>query len=192
LLCEDGSEDSDAYYYAHELYMTDGVNDRAVHFGPWHRSRPYNEPLVGWVIKNADDEVIDAGMLSRPRRPRRGDSVIFPRGSIKSAMVGDVLGVTGVFMPSGFAVGVPPAVTLVSSGGGVMADFAYPEQQELPFWLPKRRWRELSQDDAADAAMSDTGYSMIRGWRQRLTAPDTGIKEVLRRGQQQLIAAGVL
>lgn len=139
-------------------------------------------PLVGWIITK-NGLLIDAGELTRPRTPKRGDRVIFTRGSIKSAAVGDVLGITCVFMPSGFAVGVPPPATNAPATGG--GPFAYAEMTQLPwiFWLRKRRWDQMPR------ILGEYGT-----WKSRLVKPEgVGARESYRsRQQEQLIAAGVL
>lgn len=174
-LYSEHGECDDAFYRTMPLFMTSGTNDRPIQFGPWKSAA--QEPLTGWAIV-APDGVLDAGLLSKPRRPRKGDRVIFPRGGIKSAIAGDVLGITAVFMPSGYVVEVPPA-TPGAGGGGALA---YPEQEIMLdlFWLPKRRWEEMPR--TAD----------VLNWQKRLGTHEVGVREVMRRRQQELVVAGIM
>lgn len=160
------------------------ANDRQIQFGPFKGSATVGE----WALLDAQDEVLDSGPLSRSRHVRRGDRLLFPRGSVKAAAVGDVLGITCVFMPSGFAVGVvPPASTQLPGDalGGTLGDFAYAGQDERvtarPFWLPKRRWAEMPR------LLGELGI-----WQKRLSRPEVGVREQVRRGTAQLVAMGVL
>lgn len=165
-----GGECADPSYRPMPVSMPDGMNDRPVQFGPW---RGDEAGITGWALLVSDGGVLDSGLLAKRRNVKRGDRVVFPRGAIKSAVVGDLLGITAVFMPSGFAVAVP-------RGGGGAA--AYPEQQVYPtvFWLPKRRWQELPRT---------VDYLE---WRKRLGTPEVGVREVVLRRRQELVAAGVL
>lgn len=156
-----------------------------------------------WAIVR-DGQILDEGPLAKSHLIHPGDRIIFPKGSIKSAAVGDILGITCVFMPSGFAVGIPPAVqTPGDTLGGTLGDFAYANQEGVarPFWLPKRRWQEMPR------YIDEYGQ-----WQKRLYAPVVrrehgevltdyvnpavvgmvGVHEQLRSRQQELVALGVL
>lgn len=142
----------------------------------------YAGVLSTWALLK-DGEILDAGELKRQRHLRPGDRLVFRHGAIKAAAVGDVLGITCVFMPSGFGAGVAPPVTAVPGGylGGTLGDFAYAGQEErIPriFWLPKRRWAEMPK--------------ALDGWQKRLTRPPVGVQESLVRREQELVALGVI
>lgn len=149
----------------------------ALLLGPWTGMR-----VTHWAITKGG-EVLDSGELRKPHVMRPGDRMAFPRGSIKAAAVGDVLGITCVFMPSGFAVGVPPPATAAAATGG--GPFAYDGQIGMPwiFWLPKRKWDEMPK------LINEQGQ-----WQKRMRdVPDTGVHETVRRSVvQQLIAAEVI
>lgn len=162
LLAADGREPDDAGYRRQRLDMRSGSNRRMIRFGPWQGAGP----LESWVIFDSRGDLLDAGSLRTPRWMTHGDTITYRPSSIRSAAIGDVLGITCVFMPSGFAVGVvPPAPSLPI--GTLIA--GYPDQEELllPFWLPKRRW----------SYMPEALIAQVKGWRTRLPAVDVGADE---------------
>lgn len=172
-----GMDDADPYCVPLPVFFgEDGANDRPLQFGPFKASDLIEE----WVLIAADETILDSGPLTREREVQRGDRVVFPRGAVKSAIVGDLLGITAVFMPSGFVVGVP-AKPVTASGGG---PFAYAGQVEVApwvFWLPKRKWDEMPR------LLGEHGT-----WQKRLGSQATWCRETVRRRQAELVAAGVI
>lgn len=177
LVHTDGREVDDAGYVRQPLPFKFGEDHAdladAVRFGPWRAS--YRGAVAGWAIYDAGGNVLDAGPLAFVRFPLAGDEIVFPAHSIRSAAVGDILGITCVFMPSGFAVGVPPAPT--DHPGGYVG---YPEQEQqvVPFWLPKRRWTFIPEG---------TWRHDLAGWRERVIVPDVGAKEYQRSALAEML-----
>mgnify|MGYP001558897970 CR=1 FL=1 len=102
------------------------------------------------------------------------DELLYVEGAIKSAITGDLLGITAVFMPSGFVVATPTANPL---GGGV----GYVEPYAYRAWLPKRRWTWMPRliDDS--------------GWVKALPEVEVGAKEMHVSGAaMMLLGAGAL
>ena len=165
LIDADGHEVDDAGYSRQRLSFI-FANDRAelrkeVRFGPWKRR---SGCLRGWVIYDATGEVVDCGHLAYPRSPLPGDEIIY--ASIKAAALGDILGATFVFMPSGFVAVAPP-----THHGGNMVGYEEPEEAVRPYWLPKRRWAYLPENPWLDS---------LKGWRERLPAVEVGAREYVR------------
>lgn len=141
LLGPDGREPDDVGYRRERLRF-DISDDRAelsepVRFGPW---RGKSEGISGWVIYGGDGLVVDCGLLTRPRTLFAGDELIYGASSIRAAGLGDVLGATFVFMPSGFV-----AVAAPAHHGGSVVGYAEPEEYREVFWLPKRRWPSIPE-----------------------------------------------
>ena len=179
-----GQDDADPFCVPLPIFFgEDGANDRPLQF-----TFKDADLISEWALLGADDTILDSGKLTRERRVGRGDRIVFPRGAVKSAIIGDLLGITAVFMPSGFVVGVPPVTAKPPGGelGGTLGDFAYAGQDErpaaLPFWLPKRRWNEMPR------YLDEYGT-----WQKRLGPQQTRCREkVVRRQTEVLVAAGVL
>jgi hypothetical protein len=167
LIGSDGREVDDAGYGRQRLHFKIS-EDRAdlsdpVRFGPWRQG---NEQVAGWVIYGAGGEIIDCGPLLAPRWPLAGDEIIYSASSIRAAALGDILGATFVFMPSGFVAVTPPTPTI---GFSPLVGYAEPEELARPFWLPKRRWAFMPENPWLDSLKSVT-----------LPPVDVGAKEYLR------------
>ncbi len=167
LIDSDGHELDDAGYRRQRLQFKIS-EDRAelsspVRFGPWRRG---NDEVAGWVIYDPDGEIVDCGPLLSPRRPMAGDEIVYPVSSIRAAGLGDVLGATFVFMPSGFVAVSPPTPPV---GFAPLVGYTEPEELVLPFWLPKRRWAYMPTNAWLDSLKSVT-----------LPPVDVGAKEYLR------------
>lgn len=180
LIGPDGREVDDAGYGRQRLNFKI-AEDRAelgepVRFGPWRRG---NDQVSAWVIYDANGEIVDCGPLLAPRWPLAGDEIVYPASSIRAAALGDLLGATFVFMPSGF-VAVTPTGGVPSS----LVGYAEPEELIRPFWLPKRRWAFMPENPWLDS---------LKGWRERLPAVDVGAREYLRSAvAEALLGIGAL